>query len=447
MRAIFPLYFLFLYINSVLAQDVMHIPAKNSKPAIDCPMEGNPSRKKDVLEPLNRLKNRFQIPDNSDFDKKVTLEKMLGDGDPDQGKFNVKKAATITGYIVYVSPSPWAESCNCGTTINDYADIHVEIAQTPNEEKGGNTIVVESTPRVRNKKGDELTRETLRKLWKAKILVTVSGWLFYDKEHENVSRNIHGEEVESAQNRRQTCWELHPITKLNPYSKNGSQENVELALSFDSSNILTAENFNKKLFQCCNCCNCCCCHSHILPSSNNNNNWLVAIVALIGTLIASFVAAHISKRNTEKTLDANKQNEIYKKELEREFNLNLFLKENVAKFIQKATILNGALNQIILEDYEDGNTDLAMEGYEKTFQLREEIKNIYYSIKVALDGSKKQKELEKILDEYMNITCFKFNLGITDTSMYTQPIGRLFHMVRSIIHKNYTMPPEDIDIK
>jgi hypothetical protein len=224
----------FLSVSHAFAQDILKIPATATKKAINCPMEGNPTatRKQAFYQERNRLKNRWNLPQSRSFDQTVTLQKMLGDGTSDVNKFNEKKAASIVGYIVYVSPSPWAESCNCGSTQSDYTDYHIEIAETPDEEKGGRTIVVESTPRIRAMNGPDWNRKALNKLWKEKIPVRISGWIFYDKEHESSARNIVGEECEKFANRRQTCWEIHPISKIEVLTESASttleRKNIDL---------------------------------------------------------------------------------------------------------------------------------------------------------------------------------------------------------------------------
>jgi hypothetical protein len=196
-------------------QIVLEIPATRTKPAISCPPEGKvrAGSRRQFYEELNRLKNRNTVPTSRNFDNSITLVDLLGDGVPDETNFSSTKAANIQGYIVYVSPSGWGETCNCGTAISDYSDIHVEIAEDPDEEKGGRTLVVEFTPRTRFRDAT-ITRRALKDLWESQTPVQVSGWLFYDKEHERQSRNVVGEDCERWQNRRQTCWELHPATKI-----------------------------------------------------------------------------------------------------------------------------------------------------------------------------------------------------------------------------------------
>jgi hypothetical protein len=189
---------------------------------------------------------------------------------------------------------------------------------------------------------------------------------------------------------------------------------------------------------------------------------IVALVALFGAVLTSILNNRRSKLNTQQQLNANRENitsqltasqinltaqiqansiqEIEKKKLELEFKLKNELKENVAKFINKATILNGKLNYIIYSELEEGRIVEANEEYSKTYPLRQEIKDLFYSIKVTLDGSEKQRQLEEVLNNYMKVTCFEFDLEKTKSEQYEQPIGQLYHKIKSIIHNNYTEP-------
>jgi hypothetical protein len=148
----------------------------------------------------------------------------------------------------------------------------------------------------------------------------------------------------------------------------------------------------------------------------------------------------VSQNNLSAQIQANREQELEKKKLELEFKLKNELKENVAKFINKVTILNGKLDHIIYSELEEGRKNEAYEEYSKTNLLRQEIKDLFYSIKVTLDGSEKQIQLEKVLNNYMNITCFEFNLEKTEREQYEQPVGQLYHKIKSIIHDNYTEP-------
>ena len=184
---------------------------------------------------------------------------------------------------------------------------------------------------------------------------------------------------------------------------------------------------------------------------NEYGTLIVAIVALLGTIITTLIGTSRSKKNLTKQLNAAEKNllaqitasqnlEKEKKKLEQEHEKLNELKELVANFIQKATLLNLRLNSAIYYHLEEGRDQEAQEEYDDTAILRNELKSIYYSIKVTLDGSKKQKELEKVVDKYMNVTCFNFDLKNAKADEYEQPIGQLYHKIKAIIHENYTEP-------
>lgn len=188
----------------------------------DCPMvgkvsSGNSPERKKQLEDLNRLKNRYGFPKAEDFDNSVTLEKMIGkDGEHDRDKFDVSKAATIEGYIVYAADKGSKESCNCGTTSVNYTDQHFELALTKDEPKDGRTVIVEITPRVREimrQQEVDWTHGEMKQYVGQRV--RVSGWLFYDAEHEKDACSYHPNKCGDVPGfNRHTCWELHPITSF-----------------------------------------------------------------------------------------------------------------------------------------------------------------------------------------------------------------------------------------
>lgn len=186
----------------------------------------------------------------------------------------------------------------------------------------------------------------------------------------------------------------------------------------------------------------------------------VAFLALFGAVLTAILNNRRSRINTEQQMNAAAENinrqltasntnliaqiqangilEKEKKKLELAFKLKTELKENVAKFIQKGTVLNGKLTSIIYSDLEEGRRTEAREEYTNTLTLRQELRDIYYSIKVTLDGSDKQRQLERVLDTYMNTVDFNFNIDHTPQhENYEQPIGQLYHKIKSIIHDNY----------
>lgn len=178
---------------------------------------------------------------------------------------------------------------------------------------------------------------------------------------------------------------------------------------------------------------------------------VVAIVALFGAILTSIISNRRSRINMKMQLIANREDimsqndqnrlqEIEKKKLELEFKLKTELKENVAMFINKATILNQQLNYILYSEVEEGRKMEAEDEYSKTDPLRKEITHLYYSIKVSLDGSEKQQELDSLLDEYMKAACIDFNFNKINSDPYEQPIAKLYHKIKSIIHENYQEP-------
>lgn len=189
---------------------------------------------------------------------------------------------------------------------------------------------------------------------------------------------------------------------------------------------------------------------------------IVALVALFGAILTSILSNRRSKINTQLQIDTSRINiidqltatqnnllnqieasrtlELEKKNLELQFKLKTELKENVAKFINKSTELNGKLIRLIYLTIEDGSGNLALQEYQKTNILRQEITDLFYSIKVSLDGSEKQRQLEDVLDTYMDLTCFNVDLFKLESSQFEQPIKQLYHKIKSIIHDNYQEP-------
>ncbi|MBX2947194.1 MAG: hypothetical protein KF725_15290 [Cyclobacteriaceae bacterium] len=185
-----------------------------------CPMEGEVSQNNSPariqqLEALNRLKNRYTFPTAADYNNSVTLEAMLAnEGKPDRNKFNVNQAATIEGFIVYAAKKGSKETCNCKSTSTYFTDQHIEIALTPDEPKDGKTITVEITPRLRElmrQQGIDWTHGEIQNYVGKKV--RISGWLFYDTEHEKDACSYNPEKCGDVPGyNRHTCWEIHPVT-------------------------------------------------------------------------------------------------------------------------------------------------------------------------------------------------------------------------------------------
>jgi hypothetical protein len=163
----------------------------------------------------NPLKNRYSFPESKDIDTKVDLPTMLKSV---MGQLSESKAAEIEGFITEVKPGG-VESCNCGATDPTNMDTHIYVNLSPTPDKK-HAVIVEVTPRIRQLMSGtaDWSTNTLKKLLKVGTKVRITGWLFYDKEHENASENI----KVRPHNWRGTCWELHPVTAIE--MENAEQE-------------------------------------------------------------------------------------------------------------------------------------------------------------------------------------------------------------------------------
>jgi hypothetical protein len=189
-----------------------------------CPPEG--SAKDLPHKTLNEHKNRFTAPAVSDIDPQATLKAMLDpplENEPsDEHRFNPKKGATITGYVIDAKPGgcqrrangKGGESCNCNATVQVDCDTHIEVAlsddpQTP----GTQRVIVEVTPRFRKlmrSQGKDWSTDALKHDL-AGHWVQFTGWLLFDFEHTGEAENS---SPGNPSNWRATCWEIHPVTSL-----------------------------------------------------------------------------------------------------------------------------------------------------------------------------------------------------------------------------------------
>lgn len=181
-----------------------------------CNMHGSARVGSDVYY-LNELKNRYIFPQNSDFDKSITFQGLMQSADPNQ--FSPTKAARLQGYVYNVKAGG-VESCNCKAKNLLYRDTHIEL--TPDETKTDPQyrVIVEVTPRLRAlmaQKGIDWSTAGLRNTLKGHY-VTITGWLLYDAEHESGAFANDPNNAIGAQNWRASCWEIHPITAIEPAS-------------------------------------------------------------------------------------------------------------------------------------------------------------------------------------------------------------------------------------
>lgn len=160
------------------------------------------------MHALNKLKNRTLLPQESDYDDRVTLNALLQHGD-DSARWSNASAARVEGYVVSVKDGS-VESPNCYSFFR--RDTHIEVALTtdaPPRER----VELEVTPRIREwAKGqgqDWSTRALASELvghW-----CRFEGWLLFDTGHDEESENVR---PGGDKNWRATAWELHPVTSI-----------------------------------------------------------------------------------------------------------------------------------------------------------------------------------------------------------------------------------------
>jgi hypothetical protein len=203
------LYFLSVFIFTIdfcYGQDTINIDG------IHCGIHGS-SKEGSKTYYLNQYKNRYSFPDSNAFEPSITIHDLLRSGDPDQ--FDQNKAVTIQGFVFDVKVGG-VEACNCKTKDAAFRDTHIEI--TPDEDHTGphNRIIAEVTPRIRELmalKGMNWSSTELHGLLKGSK-VEITGWLFYDAEHEDASYANDPEDQIGRMNWRGSCWEIHPITSI-----------------------------------------------------------------------------------------------------------------------------------------------------------------------------------------------------------------------------------------
>lgn len=165
----------------------------------------------------NRLKNRFQAPEDADIDPTVTLAALSKPGN-DRDRFSPNRAAEIIGYIRDVGPGGISsgESCNCKERRALLADTHFDITPDRTHVADRNVVVVEVTPRVRwlmAKQGVDWRTSALKQAFRFKK-VRIRGWLLFDTDHLQESWNLDPKNRVGRKNWRRTCWEIHPVTSI-----------------------------------------------------------------------------------------------------------------------------------------------------------------------------------------------------------------------------------------
>ena len=196
--------FLFIFNPLTRAQEILTLPDSS-----ECGIEGSAKKQNDKA--LNRLKNRYNVPQKYDIDTSFNWDK-INESTDDRRKFNARRAVILRGYVVSVNMGS-LETCNCNSTDPAYRDTHIIIA--PNKEsKDDKTqyVVAEVTPRMRilmKEKGIDWSQKALKKLKGQNV--EIEGWLFYDFKHGEKSAKVRPN-TEGVN--RATAWEIHPIMRI-----------------------------------------------------------------------------------------------------------------------------------------------------------------------------------------------------------------------------------------
>jgi hypothetical protein len=112
-------------------------------------------------------------------------------------------AVRTVGYLAHkakVEDAGTGESCNCKFVDPDDVDWHIYLAQKPTDTAIAKSVVVETTPRIRQQRHWDFT---VLERFVGKGPVRISGFLLLDPEHRS--------QVGTA---RITVWEIHPVTKI-----------------------------------------------------------------------------------------------------------------------------------------------------------------------------------------------------------------------------------------
>jgi hypothetical protein len=216
---------LLLIVGHAPAQDLTVLNNYPNPTGDTCSIDGNPNSTP-AKKARNRLKNRFEIPDNPQtmsFDEIVALPPAANGAIPAVTNENQTRAVTVTGFVRGVSRGGTrGESCNCKATGTNQVDTHIDLVlsrEAADDPNGTGVVVIEVTERSRRLARDGLLASNIGNNWsnaqlKAKILnkwVKITGWLFYDDDHHTGSWRVDPENIRGENNWRATGWEVHPV--------------------------------------------------------------------------------------------------------------------------------------------------------------------------------------------------------------------------------------------
>jgi hypothetical protein len=160
------------------------------------------------MRAINRLKNRAQPPQVSDFDDRVTLAGLLQPGD-DHARWSEHSAAIVEGFVVSVRDGS-VESANCYSFFQ--RDTHIEVALS-RDASPRERVELEVTPRIRawaKRQGRDWSTAALKRELEGQWC-RFEGWLLFDINHDEESENT---SPGGGENWRATAWELHPLTSI-----------------------------------------------------------------------------------------------------------------------------------------------------------------------------------------------------------------------------------------
>ena len=167
-----------------------------------CSIYGDKNLKK--FRDLDSLKNR-NFTDTC-IDNSITLKQILTYQGNDVNCYNSNQFVPLEGYVVLVKYGG-SETCNCHSKNSDDKDIHIELALNPSE-KGAKAMVIEIN-RYTRKDHPELNLANLKKMIGKKVRSW--GFMFLDSEH---LQNAFTTNPTGTNLWRYTCWEQHPVMKI-----------------------------------------------------------------------------------------------------------------------------------------------------------------------------------------------------------------------------------------
>ncbi len=125
--------------------------------------------------------------------------KKLGEGE----------LVTLQAYVLFARQEG-AESVNCEQQVPDdgvFHDIHIELVDSPGNKDECSGVVAEMIPHHRP---DAWTADNVEKVANAKLMVRVTGQLFFDSSHVPCQAG----KAAGDNPARSSLWEIHPIYKF-----------------------------------------------------------------------------------------------------------------------------------------------------------------------------------------------------------------------------------------